>query len=91
MFYYACMRTTVEHPATLWFAADIPVRMVFNGRRWRVTDTPTRLRHSIWEASLQQHRGRCGWRFQGTDDDGISLVFDVFRGEDGWGVDKSYE
>ncbi|MCP1428195.1 hypothetical protein J3D45_000693 [Microbacterium foliorum] len=71
---------------------DIPVRMVFAGRRWRVTDTPTRLRHSIWSAPTeQQHAGLYGWRFQGADDDGQSLVFDVFRGEGGWHVHRSYE
>jgi hypothetical protein len=72
-------------------ANDIPVKMVFAGRRWRVTDTPTRLRHSIWTAPVKHHAGLYGWRFQGTDDDGQSLVFDVFRGEDGWHVHRSYE
>jgi hypothetical protein len=69
---------------------DIPSRMVFAGRRWRVSDTPTRLRHSIWTASPDQNHGLYGWRFQGTDDDGLSLVFDVFKGEDGWHVHRSY-
>lgn len=70
---------------------DIPTRMVFAGRRWRVTDTPTRLRHSIWSAPVEQHAGLYGWRFQGTDEDGQSLVFDVFRAEDGWHVHRSYD
>ncbi|CAN7290742.1 hypothetical protein LJR204_001370 [Microbacterium foliorum] len=86
------MRPTTDHlPATLWMVNDIPSRMVFAGHRWRVSDTPTRLRHSIWSASATQHHGLYGWRFQGTNDDGLSLVFDVFKGEDGWHVHRSYD
>ena len=70
---------------------DIPARMVFAGRRWTVTDTPTRLRHSIWTAPRGESAGLYGWRFQGIDDDGRSLVFDVFKAEDGWHVHRSYE
>lgn len=80
----------LEHPATSWLTGDIPVRVVLGGRRWRITDTPTRFRHSIWPVPAEPHHGLCGWRFQGTDDDGASLVFDVYKGEDGWHVHKSY-
>lgn len=86
------MRPATDHlPTTLWMVDDIPSRMVFAGRRWRVSDTPTRLRPSIWAASPDQDHGLHGWRFQGTDDDGRSLVFDVFEGEDGWHVHRSYD
>lgn len=85
------MRTTAEPFASLWLTKDIPVRMIYGGKRWRVTDTPTRLRHSIWTAPLEASHGLYGWRFQGTDDEGTSLVFDVYKGEDGWHVFKSYE
>ena len=78
-------------PATIWMVEDIPERMMFAGRRWRVTDTPTRLRHSIWSTTSEQHAGLYGWRLQGTDDNGVSMVFDVFKGEDGWHVHRSYE
>lgn len=67
---------------------DIPTRMVFAGRRWRVADTPTRLTSSML---IEPHPEFDGWRFQGTDDDGISLVFDVFEGDGGWHVHRSYE
>lgn len=70
---------------------DIRARMVFAGRRWTVTDMPTRLRHPVWAATPGSHTGLYGWRFQGTDDDGFSLIFDVCRGEDGWHVHRSYE
>ncbi|MGX5770331.1 hypothetical protein ACWKWN_06215 [Microbacterium trichothecenolyticum] len=40
--------TRIEHEATIWMVDDIPVRMFYAGHRWRITDTPTRLRESIW-------------------------------------------
>ena len=80
----------IEHDVTVWMEDDIPVRMFYAGRRWRVSDTPTRLRESIWSSSIQSSGGLYGWRFQGTDDAGESLVFDVYRAEDGWHVHHSY-
>lgn len=89
------MRSAAAHvPATIWMVNDIPARMLFAGRRWRVTDMPTLLRDTVWTRPLEAgetSRGLYGWRFQGTDDDGRSLVFDVFQGEDGWHVHRSYE
>jgi hypothetical protein len=95
--------TAVEHDVTLWMVDDIPVRMFYAGRRWRVSDTPTRLRESVWSAPLQGGRGLYGWRFQATggrglygwrfqatDDAGTSFVFDVFRAEDDWHVHRAY-
>ncbi|MFD5215265.1 hypothetical protein [Microbacterium sp. NPDC058345] len=83
---------TVEHHATLWMTDDIPTRMIYAGRRWRITDTPTRLRHSNHAVPLDRaHHGLYGWRFQGTDDDGRSLIFDVYKAEDGWHVHRSYD
>lgn len=83
----------IEEPATIWFANEIPVRMFYAGFRWRVTDTPTRLRDSIWSVPLDGPRhGLYGWRFQGTaEDDGETLVFDVYKGPDGWRVHHVYE
>ncbi|NYE18023.1 hypothetical protein BJ991_000051 [Microbacterium immunditiarum] len=71
-------------------ADDIPARMVYAGHRWRVTDTPTRLRESIWSAPLESHHGLYGWRFQATSDAGDSLVFDVYRERDHWHVHHTY-
>lgn len=83
---------SIEHNATLWMTNDIPTRMVYAGRRWRITDTPTRLRHSTWSVPLDgAHRGLYGWRFQGTDDAGMTFVFDIYKGEDGWHVHRAYE
>lgn len=92
MFYHRMMRAAPTHPpATIWMVADIPWRMVFAGRRWTVTDRPTRLRHSIWSATTLSHAGLYGWRFQGTDEGGVTLVFDVFKAQDGWHVHRSYD
>ena len=81
---------TVEHEVTLWMVDDIPVRMFFAGRRWRVTDTPTRLRDSIWAAAPGERRGLYGWRFQATDDAGEAVVFDVYKTETDWHVHRCY-
>ena len=53
----------IEQEATIWMVNDIRVRMFYAGHRWRLTDTPTRLRESIW-ASPGEPRGLYGWRFQ---------------------------
>lgn len=79
----------IEHDATVWMVNDVPARMVYAGRRWRVTDYPTRLREPIW-AALERVGNLYGWRFQATDDDGNALVFDVFRARDGWHVHRAY-
>lgn len=80
----------IEHDVTLWMVDDIPSRMFHASRWWRITDTPTRLRESIWASPGQAERGLYGWRFQGTDEAGESLVFDVYRAQDGWHVHHAY-
>lgn len=84
------MDAAVEHELTIWMTDDIPARMFFAGRRWRVSDTPTRLRQSVWAVSDVPTGGLYGWRFQATDEAGEAYVFDVFRGEDGWHVHHAY-
>ncbi|MDL9978611.1 hypothetical protein [Microbacterium candidum] len=81
----------IETALTLWMVNDVPARMVYAGRRWRVTDTPTRLRESIWAVPLDEpHAPLYGWRFQATDDAGETFVFDVYRGGDDWHVHRLY-
>ena len=59
---------TLESVA-VWLDDDgLPVRMIWNGERYRVTDRPT-----VWTSGLLIG----GWRFQGTATDGTSRVFDV--------------
>lgn len=83
-------RVGVEHEATIWTTDDIPTRMFYAGRRWRVTDTPTRLRDSIWAAPVSPGGGLYGWRFQATDEAGESLVFDVYKSATDWHVHHAY-
>lgn len=81
------MRTETHHPTvTLWFADRVPSRMVWAGRRWSVTDTPTPLNG----ASTNKPEDR-GWRFQGREPDGLSIVFDVYLHDGDWHVHKQYE
>lgn len=82
--------TEIEHEATVWMVNDLPARMVYAGRRWRITDHPTRLREPIWVA-LEAVGQLYGWRFQATDDSGASYVFNVFRASDGWHVHRAHE
>ena len=84
-------RAVVEREATVWMANDIPTRMFYAGRQWRVTDMPTRISDPVWAMPLSGERHMFGWRFQGTDDSGASLVFDVYRAEDGWHVHHAYD
>lgn len=80
----------IEHIATLWMADDVPARMVYDGKRWRVTDTPTRIRREFWASPTTTDTSLSGWRFQGTDESGHSLVFDLFKDGEGWHVDRTY-
>ena len=80
----------IEHAVTLWLQGDVPSRMVYAGRRWRVTDMPTRLRYSVWQVAAGASSGFYGWRFQATDDNDESFVFDVFPSAEGWHVHGMY-
>jgi hypothetical protein len=93
MFYSRLMSIVDTEQATvIWMVDEVPVRMRHAGRRWRVTDMPTRLRESIWEQPLEGAGTMSGWRFQATDEQGISFVFDVFRvGEHEWHVHHTYD
>jgi hypothetical protein len=55
--------------------------MVWDGIRYRVTDTPTRLGPDpellLSAALTHPPTPLSGWRFQGTADNGESHVFDV--------------
>lgn len=79
----------IEHELTIWMTEDIPTRMFYAGHRWRITDTPTRLRHSISDQAADGH-ALYGWRFQATDDEGAAFVFDVYRQTSGWHVHQVY-
>jgi hypothetical protein len=69
---------------------DVPTRLVHEGTRYRVTDTPTRLEDE--NPDLAYRLGFSGWRFQGTDDAGDSHMFDVRRTDkDEWRLVRVYD
>jgi len=44
---------------------DIPARMVFAGKRWRVFDTPTRISHPIWSVPVENPHPLYGGAYRG--------------------------
>ena len=63
---------------------------VYAGQRWRITDTPTRLRESIWATPGEAPHGLYGWRFQARNDASDVLMFDVYRAAKDWHVHHTY-
>jgi hypothetical protein len=80
----------MDPAATLWFANGVPVRMVYAGTRWRVTDTPTTLEAPRWTIPGHASEAIDGWRFQITDDEDRSWMVEVHRAGDGWHVHRRY-
>ena len=91
-----------REPAVVWADADgRPVRLVWHGERWRVSDRPTLITEPVpWWSSLDPEGSALelaplsctGWRFQATAADGRSCVFDVRDDGDAtrWLVVKVY-
>lgn len=78
--------------AAVWLVNGIPARMVWDGVRYRVTDTPTPLTEDEWCPALTHAATRIvGWRFQGTTSGGQSMMFDIVEGEQGWRVLRVYD
>ena len=73
----------------LWLVDGIPVRLVHAGRRYRVSDMPTRLEDE--NPDLAYRLNLTGWRFQGTGDDGRSLMFVVRRAGEEWWLIQTYD
>lgn len=76
--------------ATIWFAESVPVRMIWHGERWRVTDRPTEPEGLYWATHAPDF---VAWRFQATNEGGKSRVFDVVRWSGGpfWSVAHVYD
>ena len=74
---------------TIWFEGGVPYGLVWEGRHCRVTDTPTHLEDEI--AGLTHPLDLVGWRFQGTDDDDLSRMFDIRQIGGEWIVVRVYE
>jgi hypothetical protein len=74
------MMSVLQSPdtVTVWTENGRPARLVWREHRYVVTDTPTPLRgRADSEWLTHPLEPVVGWRFQGTDDAGRSLIFDV--------------
>lgn len=90
-------------PAVVWSDADgRPIRLIWQGARWRVTDRPTVITEPVawWRRldpdalALDRAPRECtGWRLQATADDGRSCILDLRDDGDPsrWFVVKVYE
>lgn len=74
---------------TVWFERAVPYGLVFEGRHYRVTDTPTRLEDE--PVATTHPLPVTGWRFQATDDDERARMFVIHSTGDGWVVARVYE
>jgi hypothetical protein len=84
--------TIVGTSLTLWTSErGVPERLVWEGKRYWVTDTPTPLEFDL---GLVTHIANIptGWRLQGTDEVGDSVMFDIgcFAEDRGWHVLHTY-
>lgn len=79
------MQATRERVA-VWLVEGRPVRIVWQGRRYKVNDTPTRLEIDAWWHPVMTHplEPVDGWRFQARDAAGDVRLFDVRRVGDEW-------
>ena len=81
----------------VWTVNGVPSRLVWEGRRYRVNDTPTRLSASelieyLWHPAITHPLPDwSGWRFQAVDDHGDALVFDVRMVADSWQLLRAWD
>ena len=74
--------TLVGATVTVWTGVQgIPERFVWDGRRYRVSDTPTALDVDYAAITHPPDDMPLGWRFQGTSDAGETRMFDVLFDE----------
>jgi hypothetical protein len=87
------MTSVKDRTATVWTDGERPLRMFWQERRWRVSDTPTGIYgETDFVHPLLTHAPvvRIGWRFQVTDDDGESVVVDAIEDDGQWVIAKTY-
>jgi hypothetical protein len=77
----------MERAIAVWFVNETPVRLVWEGQRFRVNDTPTPLRPEdiLWHPAITHppKASWLGWRFQAVDEHGNAAVFDIRQFETG--------
>jgi hypothetical protein len=77
----------------VWTDGRRPVRVVWCGQRYIVSDTPTPLLHVVGAPEMTHPlEPQWGWRFQGTNEGGESFVFDVrVRSSQTWDLVAIYD
>ncbi|WP_247597205.1 hypothetical protein [Leifsonia sp. PS1209] len=78
---------------SVWTDKGRPIRLVWRGTRYVVTDRPTPLQKTAWHDALTHPAGKlAGWRFQGCSvADGDVRMFDVRPNADGgWDLLRTY-
>jgi hypothetical protein len=88
------MITRATDDITIWLDHGVPVRFVWRGSRYTVTDRPTPLRGELGflpDAIAHPLEPIIGWRFQGTDFAGKARMFDVRRNRDDWELVRVYD
>jgi hypothetical protein len=80
-------------PVAVWIAEGLPDRLVWDGRRYRVSDTPTAIREDVMVSGMTHPIARrIGFRMQVTGEDGQSAVVDVHEAASGeWTLVAVYD
>lgn len=84
----------VRELVTVWTDGQgRPERLIVGGVRYRVSDTPTVLESSYDLAATHPVDVPAAWRFQGTDERGETLIFEVrpIASRNEWLLLKTYE
>lgn len=84
--------TIINEPVAVWTGDDgAPKRLVWHGRRYRVTDTARQI-EPYWGATHVPALAPV-WRLQGTPDGAQSLVFDVRfdHSRNGWQLIRVFD
>jgi len=77
------MMRNLTETVSVWTEEHRPVRLVWRGQRFTVTDTPTPLGDTFAAPGMTHPlKVQWGWRFQGTNNRGDSFVFDVRHATD---------
>jgi hypothetical protein len=64
---------------TVWMEHGVPARIVWQGRRYRVSDRPTPIRESVAVPAMTHPLDKLvGYRMQVTDEEEHSIVVDVY-------------
>lgn len=78
----------------VWMVDGRPVRLIWQGRRYRVNDTPTRINELGWHPAIMHPPAPIdGWRFQARDPHGDVRMFEISRvdGREEWELLRVYE